>query len=106
MRRVHGLGFVKLLTIPAKVPSIFAALAAAALVLTGPMAWGQNEPAPTTATDCLQLCKDGFNTQLTNENQKKAFTACVVQNKCTSAGKLDPTAAPKQNPLLGPFQRF
>jgi hypothetical protein len=106
MRHVHGLGFVKLLIIPAKVPSIFAALAAAALVLTGPMAWGQNEPAPSTATDCLQLCKDGFNTQLTNENQKKAFTACVVQNKCTSAGKLDPTAAPKQNPLLGPFQRF
>jgi len=71
-------------------------------VLAAPAAWGQNPPVPSPAPDCAQLCKEGFNTQLTDESQKKAFTACVVQNKCTSAGKSE--SAPKQNPLLGPFR--
>lgn len=100
-RRVHGRSFVVRAAMRAKVTSISATLAAA-LVVLAPAARGQNQPAPSPAPDCVQLCKEGFNTQLTDESQKKAFTSCVVQNKCPS-GKLDPSTAPRQNPLLGPF---
>jgi hypothetical protein len=106
MPRVHRLlSFLKFGTAARILPSI-TALALATVVFTGAPAWGQNEPAPPANTDCAQICKDGFNTLLTDETQKKTFTACVTQNKCGSAEKLAPIAGPKQNPLLGPFQRF
>jgi hypothetical protein len=105
MRRVHGLSSIKLLAIPAKTSSIWAVLVAATIVLTAPTAWGQNAPAPSANTDCLQICKEGFNTQLTDEAKKKVFAECVLGNKCSSAVTVEPPGPRKQNPLLGPFQR-
>jgi hypothetical protein len=106
MPRVHRLLSSLILATAARALPSITALALATVIFTGAAAWGQNEPAPPANTDCAHICKDGFNTLLTDETQKKAFTACVTQNKCGSVEKLAPIAGPKLNPLLGPFQRF
>ena len=74
-------------------------LAVVAVVFTGATAMAQNGPAPASNGDpCTkQVCEDGFTKQLTDE-EKKVFTACVAQKKCTAAGN-------SQNPLISPFPR-
>jgi|HubBroStandDraft_6_1064221.scaffolds.fasta_scaffold1194917_2 hypothetical protein len=86
-----------LCTALAVVPAVM--LVVMAVAFTGPTAMAQNGPAPSSNGDpCTkQVCEDGFTKQLTDE-EKKVFTACVAQKKCTAAGN-------SQNPLISPFPR-
>jgi hypothetical protein len=84
---------------------IYAILAASAVALTGPMARGQISSAPPPGGDrCPEVCSEAFTRQL-NDEEKKVFAQCVAQKKCAPAAQA-PGDIQRQNPLMGPFQRF
>ena len=92
-------------SMPKRMAYICAVLTSGAVVIWSPMVRGQVNPAPVPGGDrCPEVCSAAFTRQLSDED-KKLFAQCVTQKKCVPATQSDPNAR-RQNPLIGPFQRY